>query len=87
MSGKSILFSILALVLYAALIVGIVFMFKVQFIVGIIGIILLFIPFKIQRKAIDEADGKFDQIFAKYIIAALLLIAIVFIILYFTMWS
>lgn len=87
MSGKSILYSILSLILYIAFLIGTVFLFKMQFILGIVGIALLFIPFKLQRKAIDEASGVFDKIFAKYIIPILLAIAILFIILYFTLWS
>ena len=86
MSKKSILFSVLALILSIGVIIGMVFLFKVHFMLGIAGILLLFIPFKIQRKAIDEASGKFDEIFAKYIVPAILLIAIVFIVLLFTLW-
>lgn len=86
MSKKSILLSVLALILSIGVIIGMVFLFKVHFMLGIAGILLLFIPFKIQRKAIDEASGKFDEIFAKYIVPAILLIAIVFIVLLFTLW-
>jgi len=87
MSKKSILLSVLALVLYLVFIVGMVFLFKVHFMLGIVGIALLFIPFKIQRKAIDEASGKLDEIFAKYVIAIILGLALVFVVLYFTLWS
>ena len=87
MSKKSILLSILALILFVGFIVLMVFLFKVHFILGLAGIALLLIPLKIQRKAIDEASGKLDEIFAKYIISIVLGIAILFIILYFTLWA
>lgn len=87
MSKKSIFLSLLALVLYVGFIIGVVFLFKVHFMLGIVGIALMFIPFKIQRKAIDEASGKLDEWFSKYIVPAILLIAILFIVLYFTLWS
>jgi len=87
MSIKSILLSILSLILYVGILVGMVFMFKVHFMLGIVGIALLFIPFKIQRKAIDEASGKFDTLFAKYIIPVILVIALLFVILALTVWK
>ena len=87
MSKKSIGLSILALILYIGLIFAMVFMFKVHFMLGLAGLALLFIPLKIQRKAIAEANGKFDEIFAKYVIAVFLLVAILFVVLYFTMWA
>jgi len=86
MSKKSILLSVLALVLYAGFIFAMVLLFKVHFMLGILGIALLYIPFRIQRKAIDEASGKLDEIFAKYVIAIFLGIAILFMVLYFTLW-
>ncbi len=87
MSIKSILLSILSLILYAGMIVGIVFLFRVQFIVGLIGIIALIIPFLVQRKAIGLANGKFDKFFSKYIIPTILAVALVFVVLYFTLWN
>lgn len=86
MSTKSIILSIIALLLSVGIIVAIVFMFKLHFILGIVGIALLFIPLKIQQKALNEASGTFDKVFAKYIVPVLLLIAIVFIVLMFTLW-
>lgn len=86
MSIKSILLSILALVLAAGIIVGVIFLFQVQFIFGLLEIALIFIPISIQKKAIDASSGKFDKVFAKFIVPALLFIAIVFIVLYFTLW-
>ena len=81
------LLSLLAVVLYAGILVGSVFLFRVQFIIGIACLILLLIPLKVQRKAIDAADGRLDAVFAKYITPAILLVAIIFIVLYFTLWA
>lgn len=86
MSKKSILLAVLALLLYIGLAFGIVFLFKVHFMLGIVGIALLYIPFRIQRKAIDEASGKFDEIFAKYITPIIFGVVLVFVVLYFTLW-
>ena len=86
MKGKSILLSALALVLYIGFIVGMVFLFKIHFMLGIAGILLLFVPLKIQQKAAACAENKIEEIFSKYIISALLLIGIVFVVLYFTLW-
>ena len=86
MSKKSILLSILPLILYSGLIIATVFLFKVHFMLGVAGILSLFIPLKIQRKAIDEASAKIDEVFAKYIIPCFLLVAVIFIVLLFTLW-
>lgn len=86
MSKKSILLAVLALLLYIGFAFGIVFLFKVHFMLGIVGIALLYIPFRIQRKAIDEASGKFDEIFAKYITPIIFGVVLVFVVLYFTLW-
>lgn len=86
MSVKAILYSLLALVLSAGILVATIFMFKVHFMLGIVGIALMFIPFKVQRKAIDETSGKIDEIIVKYVIPGLFLVAILFIVLSFTLW-
>ena len=87
MNGKTFIYSILAAILYIGILVGTVFLFKVHFMLGVVGVILLLIPLKLQRKAIDEANGKLDNIFAKYIVSILVFIALVFVVLYFTMWA
>lgn len=87
MSVKSILLSLLALVLSVGAIFAVVFLFKSQFILGFVGLLLFIIPLKIQQKAISETNGAIDKVFVKYIVPALLLIAILFIVLYFTLWS
>ena len=71
MSGKSIRFSIYSIVLFVAVIFGIVFLFKFNILAGIAGIFLLFIPAKLQRIALEEASGTFDKILAKYIMPVL----------------
>ena len=71
MSFKSIRFSIYSLILFVGLIFGIVFLFKFHFLMGIIGIVLLLIPAKLQRIAIDEANGKADKFIAKYLVLIL----------------
>ena len=86
MSTKSIILSIIALILTIGIIFGTVFMFKLHFIIGLIGVALLFIPLKIQQKAISEANGTFDKIFTKFIVPILLFVAIIFIVLMFTLW-
>ena len=74
MSGKSILLSILSIVLFVAAIFGIVFLFKFSIIAGIPGIVLLVIPVIVQRKAVSEANGLLDKLFAKFIVPVLFLV-------------
>ena len=71
MSKKSILFSILSILLFVASIFAIVFVFKTQFLLGIVSILLLFIPAFLQRKAIEEASGTVDKFIAKYVVLIL----------------
>ena len=75
MSKKSIFLSILAMLVFAAVAVGIVLIFKMGILFGILGIFLLLIPAGIQRKALSEANGGFDKIFAKYFVPAFAVIA------------
>ena len=86
MSAKSILLSTLSLVLLAGVIVGEIFLFRAQVILGLVGILLGLIPIKVHQAAVDCANGKFDKWYAYFIIPALALIAIVFIVLTFTLW-
>lgn len=71
MSKKSILLSILSLLLFAAVLVGIIFLFKTHFMFVIIGILLFFFPVMMQKKAIDAANGRIDAIIAKFVVPAL----------------
>ena len=66
MSGKSILFSILAVLLFGAVLFGIIFIFKTSIVAGIFSLLLLALPVMLQRKAIDAADGTVDKYFAKF---------------------
>lgn len=69
MSLKSLLLSILSLLITVGLLFGCVFLFSVQIILGIIGIVLLIIvPLVIRYKALDAAKGIVDTFFAKIII-------------------
>ncbi|MBR1926127.1 MAG: hypothetical protein IJ837_04720 [Clostridia bacterium] len=86
MSGKSITFSILSLITFIGIIIGIVFLFKLHFVLGIVGIFLIFIPIKLNRKAVEEVDGLFDKVLAKYVVPVVALIGVIFIVLLFTLW-
>ena len=66
MNWKSIRFSIYAVLLFAACIAGEIFLFKLSIIVGIFGIALFALPVILRNKAIDQASGKVDTLFAKY---------------------
>lgn len=76
MNGKSILFSILSLVTVVLVVLGDVMLFKTNIAFGFLGILLLFIPAFFQRKALSEANGGFDLIFAKFIVPALAVLAV-----------
>jgi len=86
MSIKSILLSTLSLILLAGVIVGEVFLFKAQLVLGLLGILLGLIPIKVHQAAVDCASGVFDKWYARFIIPVLALIAILFIVLAFTLW-
>ena len=75
MSKKSIMFSVLAMVLFVAVLFGIVNIFKIGVLFGILSIFLLILPVTLQRKALDEANGGFDKIFAKYIVPTFAVVA------------
>ena len=85
-SGKSIRFSIYSLLLTAAVLVGCVFLFKVHFLMVLIGIICLIFPAKLQRKALDEASGTVDKIIAKYVVPALAAVIMLAVILSLALW-
>lgn len=80
MSGKSIFLSILAVLLFGAVLFGIIFIFKTSIVAGIFSLLLIALPVMLQRKAIDAADGTVDKYFAKFgvplLAAAIGLIAI-----------
>lgn len=86
MSWKSIRFSIYSLVLFAVVLFGIVNIFKFNILFGFLGILLLMLPAGLQRKAVDEASGTFDKIFAKFIVPALAVAIGLFFIMAIALW-
>ncbi len=80
-SGKSIRFSLYSVLLTIAILIGCVFLFKAHFLLVLIGVVLLIFPAKLQRIALDEANGTIDKIIAKYVVpilAAAALLAVIF---------
>ena len=87
MSGKSILYSVLAVVLASGLLFADVFLFGLNAVLGIVGIVLiLVIPGVLIRKAINEANGVLDKIIAKFIAPILIVIAGFFTIMAIFFW-
>ena len=86
MSGKSIRFSIYSIILFAAILVGIIFLFKFHFLVGIAGVVLLIFPVKLQRIALDESSGTLDKIIAKYVVPILAVVITFFAIMSIALW-
>ena len=77
MSGKSLLFSILSVLLFWGLLAVTVFLFAIYWILGILGIVMvLVIPAILVRKAIKSANGILDKLIAKYVVPALMLIGV-----------
>ena len=74
MSWKSIFLSILSTVLFAGILVGIIYLFKVHFLMVLIGVVAFAIPVMVQKKAIDEASGRIDGVIAKFVVPALAVI-------------
>ena len=81
MSKKSIFLSILSMIVYVGVAIGIVYAFKMKILFGVLAIFALFIPAIIQRKAVDEASGRFDKLFAKFLVPAFAVVATLVIIL------
>ena len=86
MNWKSVRFSIYSIILFIAVLGGIIFLFKTHFLMVLIGVVALILPAMLQRKALDEASGTFDKILAKYIVPALAIIATLFVILALALW-
>lgn len=75
MSWKSLGLSILSLLVTVGLLFGTWFLFAANIVLGIIGIVLLIVvPIGIGIKALNEARGLIDRVFAKYIIPIVTLI-------------
>lgn len=87
MSWKSIWLSILAMILFAGMLFGVVYLFMFYWVLGIIGLVLLAIfPRKLFVKAKDEARGVFDTLFAKFIAPTLAAVLGLFFILTLFLW-
>lgn len=87
MSKKSLILSILSAFLFIGIIVGIVFMFKTQFIIGFISLFAILIPVSLNRKAISEANGKIDELVAKFLVPVIAFVGLIFVVLYFALWA
>lgn len=74
MSGKSIVQSIISVLLFCAVIVATVFLFKTSIPLGFIGIVMLVIPEIVRRKALSNATGIIDKLIAKFIVPILFLV-------------
>ena len=86
MSGKSIRFSIYAILLFVAVVFGIIFLFKFNFLMGIVGIVLLIFPAKLQRIALDESSGTMDKVIAKFVVPTLAVVVTLFAIMSLVLW-
>lgn len=86
MSWKSLRFSLYAVLLFAAIMVGIVFLFKTHFLMVLIGVVVLIFPAKLQRIAVDEASGTIDKVIAKYVVPALAILLTFFTIMSLAVW-
>lgn len=72
MSFKSILFSILTIVVSAALFFVVAYMFAFNIILGIVGVILWgMVNVMLRHKALSEAIGLLDTLLAKYVVPIL----------------
>ena len=82
MSLKSILYSILSVLLFYALLAVTVILFSIYWLLGLLGIVMvLVIPPILTRRAIVAACGILDKLIAKYIVPVLMLIGIVAVLL------
>ena len=84
MSFKSIFLSILTVILFWGLAILTVFLFGVELIAGIAGLVVtLVIPPIVMRKAIGAANGFLDRLFAKFVVPVLVLVGLGAILLYY----
>lgn len=72
MSGKSIFYSILSVVLYGGAIFFIATMFSQNIGFGFLSILTLLVPAFFHRSAVANADGLIDGIIAKFVVPALM---------------
>ena len=86
MSGKSIFLSILSIILFAGVIVGLIMIFKANPLLTLVGLLLFFFPVMSRQKALDAADGTVDKIIAKWVVPVLAVILTLFAILSVAFW-
>ena len=88
MSWRSIKYSLLAVILTSALLVGDAFLFGINTILGIAGIVLLLIVHgMLIRKATREAAGLIDKLIAVLIAPVLIVLVGFFTIMGIVVWS
>jgi len=86
MSKKSLFLSLLAILLFAGVLVGIIFLFKTHFMFVILGVLLFAFPVILRNKAMDAASGTLDKVIAKYIVPILAVVLTLFAILSMAFW-
>ena len=86
MSGKSLFLSFLSFVTFVGVILAIIYIFKVHFLMAILGLLLFAIPVTIRNKAVDESRGKVDNFIAKYLVPILAVLATLTAILSLALW-
>ena len=86
MSWKSLRFSLYSVLSMAGVMLGLIFLAKVNFLFLLLGIVLLFIPAKLQRIALDEASGTVDKLIAKFVVPALAILIVFLTIMSLAVW-
>lgn len=88
MSLKSIIYSIFSVLLFYGLVITDIFMFSINWAVGVVGIVLvLTIPPILVKRAISSANGPIDKLISKIIVPVLYLVGLAAILLiYFYAW-
>ena len=86
MSWKSLRFSLYSVLSMAGVMLGLIFLAKVNFLFLLLGIVLLFIPAKLQRIALDEASGAVDKLIAKFVVPALAILIVFLTIMSLAVW-
>ena len=88
MSWGSIKYSLLAVILTSVLLIGDAFLFGIETILGIIGIVLiLIVPGALIRKAVARANGLIDKVIATVIAPVLILVVGFFSIMGIGFWN
>lgn len=87
MSGKSLGWSIFAMIFFIGLLVGVVYLFMIYWLLGIVGVILLAIfPRMFFAKAVDAANGPLDTLIAKFVAPILSAVIALLILLTLFLW-